>query len=111
MDFAKKGGVVFPICTICFPFHAIKNKIVWKRLFTRFGGGNTTISKEIDIQNEFGKTYCEQNGITFVNITGITRQALTNTNLVASDGLHPSALAYTKFVERILPLSVEKLKN
>jgi acyl-CoA thioesterase-1 len=28
---------------------------------------------------------------------------------VASDGLHPSELAYTKFVERILPLALAKV--
>jgi lysophospholipase L1-like esterase len=79
--------------------------------FTPFGGGRKTISEEIDRYNEFAKNYCNQNGITFVNITDITRQGLINPDLVASDNLHPSALAYTKFVKRILPLSIKKLKN
>jgi acyl-CoA thioesterase-1 len=35
---------------------------------------------------------------------------LINTALVASDNLHPSTLAYTKFVERILPLALEILE-
>ena len=52
-----------------------------------------------------------QNNITYVHITDITREGLTNTNLVASDNLHPSELAYTKFVERILPLAIEKIKD
>ncbi len=38
-----------------------------------------------------------------MNITDITRQGLLQPNLVASDGLHPSELAYSKFVELILP--------
>lgn len=79
--------------------------------FTPFGGGNKTISKEIDLYNEFAKNYCIQIGIPFVNITDITRNGLIDKDLVASDGLHPSALAYTKFVERLLPLAIEKLKN
>ncbi|WP_036841188.1 SGNH/GDSL hydrolase family protein [Polaribacter sp. Hel_I_88] len=79
--------------------------------FTPFGRGSASISTGIDKYNEFAKSYCDQNGITFVNITDITRQGLTNPNLVASDGLHPSELAYTKFVERILPLAIEKLKD
>jgi len=79
--------------------------------FTPFGRGSASISAGIDKYNTFAKNYCEQNGITFVNITDITRQGLTNTNLVASDGLHPSVLAYSKFVERILPISLEKLNN
>jgi acyl-CoA thioesterase-1 len=78
--------------------------------FTPFGGGNTNISEEIDLYNEFAKDYCNRNEITFLNITDITREGFINPNLVASDNLHPSALAYTKFVERLLPLSLEKLK-
>jgi lysophospholipase L1-like esterase len=79
--------------------------------FTPFGRGSASISSGIDKYNDFAKFYCEQNGITFINITDITREGLKNTNLVASDGLHPSELAYTKFVERILPLAIKKLKE
>lgn len=79
--------------------------------FTPFGRGNTTISKEIDTYNAFAKNYCTQNNISYVNITDITRKGLANRNLVASDGLHPSELAYTKFVERLLPLAIDKLKD
>lgn len=71
--------------------------------FTPFGNGNTTISTQIDAYNAFAENYCIQNNITFVNITDITRQGLAQPNLVAIDGLHPSELAYTKFVERIFP--------
>ena len=79
--------------------------------FTPFGRGNTTISADIDKYNNFAKNYCDTNGITFVNITDITREGLTNTALVASDNLHPSELAYTKFVGRILPFAIEKILN
>ena len=79
--------------------------------FTPFGNGNASISAGIDKYNDFAKSYCDQNGITFINITDITREGLSNTSLVASDGLHPSKLAYTKFVERILPLAMAKLKE
>jgi len=79
--------------------------------FTPFGRGSASISTGIDKYNDFAKNYCEQNGITFINITDITREGLSNTSLVASDGLHPSTLAYTKFVEKILPLAIDKLKE
>lgn len=92
-----------------------KNKLIVISIpdyaFTPFGNGNTSISEEIDQYNLFAKNYCMQNEITFVNITDITREGLTNPSLVATDGLHPSELAYTKFVERLLPLAIEKLKN
>jgi acyl-CoA thioesterase I len=79
--------------------------------FTPFGNGNTTISNQIDTYNAFAENYCYKNNITFVNITDITRLGLTQTNLVASDGLHPSKLAYSKFVERILPKALLKINN
>lgn len=77
--------------------------------FTPFGNGNTTISSQIDIYNAFAQNYCAANTITFINITDITRLGLLQTNLVANDGLHPSTIAYTRFVERILPQAKTKL--
>lgn len=61
------------------------------------------ISAEIDNYNAFAQQYCLANNIAFVFITDITRKGLQNPLLVASDGLHPSELAYSYFVERILP--------
>jgi acyl-CoA thioesterase I len=78
--------------------------------YTPFGNGNATISTQIDTYNTFAQNYCATNNITFVNITDITRLGLAQPNLVASDGLHPSELAYIKFVERILPKAKEKLE-
>ncbi len=78
--------------------------------YTPFGNGNTTISAEIDDYNTFAENYCAQNNISYVYITDITRQGLANPNLVASDNLHPSELAYSKFAERILPVALEKLQ-
>ncbi len=77
--------------------------------YTPFRNGNTTISTQIDTYNAFAENYCNTNNIIFVNITDITRLGLAQTNLVATDGLHPSKIAYTKFVERILPKAKIKL--
>lgn len=77
--------------------------------YTPFGNGNTTISTQIDTYNTFAQNYCTTNNITFINITDITRLGLAQPNLVATDGLHPSELAYSKFVERILPQAKNKL--
>lgn len=82
--------------------------------YTPFGqtsGNQTTISTEIDRYNAFAKKYCDDNMIVFINITDITRQGLTNKNLVAQDGLHPSEVAYSLFVERILPQAATALNN
>jgi len=81
--------------------------------YTPFGQNNgnpAETSEEIDMYNAFAENYCNQQDITFLNITDITRQGLENTNLVASDGLHPSELAYTKFIERLLPIALEKIE-
>ncbi|MBN8643053.1 MAG: SGNH/GDSL hydrolase family protein [Flavobacteriales bacterium] len=77
--------------------------------YTPFGNGNTSISTQIDNYNSFAQSYCATNNIAFINITDITRLGLAQPNLVASDGLHPSELAYSKFVQRILPEAIEKL--
>ncbi len=77
--------------------------------FTPFGNGNPNVTTQINNYNTFAQNYCNTNGITFINITDITRLGLQQTNLVASDGLHPSEIAYSKFVERMLPKAKEKL--
>lgn len=79
--------------------------------YTPFGNGNETISNDIDRYNNFAKNYCDSKNIDFIPITDITRMGLDNPDLVASDNLHPSELAYTKFVERLLPYAIQKLKN
>ena len=81
--------------------------------FTPYGqnhGNPETTSSEIDAYNTFAENYCTENDITFVYITDITRQGLIDTDLVASDNLHPSEYAYTRFVERLLPVALEKVE-
>lgn len=77
--------------------------------FTPFGNGRATISMEIEKYNSYIKNYCQNNAITFLNITDITQAGLTNPIYVANDGLHPSEDAYTEFVKRLLPIVLQKL--
>ncbi len=80
--------------------------------YTPYGvssGDQAKISTEIDAYNTFAEQYCKQNDIVFVPITDITRLGIANTGLVAFDGLHPSELVYSKFVERILPKALVAL--
>jgi lysophospholipase L1-like esterase len=78
--------------------------------FTPFGKQNQTISDGVKKYNDFARFYCNQKNITFLNITDITQLGLIQPNLVANDGLHPSKEAYAKFVERLLPFALKKLK-
>lgn len=82
--------------------------------YTPYGkqyGNQSKISTEIDSYNAYAQKYCIENNIEFINITDITQQGLQNPNLVATDGLHPSELAYTQFVERILPKAIIAVQN
>ena len=67
------------------------------------------ISEEIDIYNNYAQNYCYQNEISYVNITDISRLGLDNPELVSSDNLHLSEIAYRLFVERILPIVEQKI--
>ena len=79
--------------------------------FTPFGRGAENISLGVAKYNSFAKKYCDDNNILFINITDITQQGLIQPNLVCDDQLHPSRIAYAKFVERILPIAIEILRN
>ena len=73
--------------------------------FTPFGQTKENpdkISEEIDNYNAFAKKIANEKGVAFENITPITRNGLKDKSLVASDGLHPSKVAYKKFVNQLL---------
>lgn len=81
--------------------------------FTPYGqsNGSERISVELDRYNDFAKSTAQDKGVTFLNITDITRKGIDEPELVASDGLHPSGLAYEKFVKRLYPLVSTRLKD
>ncbi|MGB2174546.1 MAG: SGNH/GDSL hydrolase family protein [Flavobacteriaceae bacterium] len=80
--------------------------------YTPFGQASNAlnISTQLELYNTYAQTYCADNNLKYVYITDITQQGLDNPALVATDNLHPSTLAYTKFVERILPLALDILE-
>jgi lysophospholipase L1-like esterase len=81
--------------------------------YTPYGqsvSNSQNISTQINQYNAFAQNYCNQQNITFVYITDITRQGLINPSLIASDGLHPSQLAYSLFAQRLLPFAIEKIE-
>ncbi|MFK8007831.1 MAG: SGNH/GDSL hydrolase family protein [Saprospiraceae bacterium] len=67
--------------------------------YTPFGNGNTTISQEIDDFNLINKTITDSIGISYFDITPISREGLDKPELVASDNLHPSGDQYTRWVD------------
>ncbi|MFS4418704.1 SGNH/GDSL hydrolase family protein [Maribacter sp. 2307ULW6-5] len=75
------------------------------------GRDREAIATELDAYNAFAKKTTEALGMVFIDITDITRQGLEQPELVAQDGLHPSAVAYERFVARMLPIIKEQLKD
>ncbi len=78
--------------------------------YTPFGVNNQpVISAGINAFNSANKSVTERMGITYVEITDISRLGLEKPDLIASDGLHPSGKMYTQWVMRILnKLNVQK---
>ena len=59
----------------------------------------------------FTKEVAMNNGVTYLNITDITRKGISQPKLVAADGLHPSKEAYSLFVDRLFPLAIRILNK
>jgi len=59
------------------------------------------IAREIKSYNEQCKLMSNNYGIKYFYITDISKKASENLDLVATDGLHPSAEMYTQWVEKI----------
>lgn len=78
--------------------------------FTPFGKPKKEqITTALDQFNAANKKITEQVGVTYINITDISRQGLEDPELVANDGLHPSGKQYTLWVDRILKnLKIDK---
>lgn len=71
--------------------------------YTPFGkSGQGSISVEIDRFNEAAEQICASRGITFIDITAISRKGLSDPSLVAGDGLHPSGKMYASFAEKLI---------
>ena len=60
------------------------------------------ISDSIDIFNQRIKKVCFENSIKFFDITDMSREAKFNSDLIASDSLHPSGIMYKKWIDKIL---------
>ena len=81
--------------------------------FTPFGqksGKAETITKELERYNMYNEKIALEKGVYFENITPITQKGLENPALVASDGLHPSEVAYKMFVEKMFKKASEILR-
>ncbi len=78
---------------------------------TPFANGHeSSISPIIDRFNAINKKISNSLSVNYVDITDISRQAKTDVDLVAPDGLHPSGKMHLQWVRRLGPLIIEKIK-
>lgn len=79
---------------------------------TPFAAGRDTkkIADEIDAFNQVNLDESQKAGAHYVDVTPVSRQAVDNEALIASDGLHPSGSMYAQWAELALPIALEILK-
>jgi lysophospholipase L1-like esterase len=68
------------------------------------------IAAGIDAFNAVNRDEAVAAGTRYADVTGLSRLAANNRNLVAADGLHPSAAMYVEWAHAILPLAVDILR-
>jgi lysophospholipase L1-like esterase len=78
---------------------------------TPFGQRNNPeqTSRQIDAFNAINARITAEFGISYTNITTGSREALQNPALVAADGLHPSALEYKKWAEKLFEVVIKRI--
>jgi lysophospholipase L1-like esterase len=71
---------------------------------TPFSGGRDPdkIASEIDEFNNANRAIADNHNVYYIDITPFTREATHNSDLLASDGLHPSGTDYTRWADKII---------
>ncbi|MFT4256498.1 MAG: SGNH/GDSL hydrolase family protein [Pseudoxanthomonas sp.] len=62
------------------------------------------IAAEIDAFNAAANEICNANGVAFIDITAVSRQRGFDAEMLADDGLHPSAAMYARWATLALPV-------
>ncbi|GAA5082913.1 SGNH/GDSL hydrolase family protein [Lysobacter panacisoli] len=63
------------------------------------------IAVELDAYNAAAQVVCEARGVAFVDITPVSRERGGEVEMLADDGLHPSASMYTQWTALALPVA------
>ncbi len=78
---------------------------------TPFGSSSKErIGEEIDTFNKINKEVTVLSGISYIDITSITRQVATDPTLLADDGLHYSAKEHNLWASEVVPFITRNLK-
>ncbi|MDQ6761011.1 MAG: SGNH/GDSL hydrolase family protein [Bacteroidota bacterium] len=74
------------------------------------GADTAKIAREIDSFNEANKAITLNEGIAYVDVTPVSREAKNDPSLIAGDGLHPSGQQYEKWSELLAPVITKVIK-
>ena len=79
---------------------------------TPFAQGRDTgqVAEEINAFNAVNKQETKKAGAHYFDITPISRNAVNDPSLLASDGLHPSGKMYAQWAQLVLPVVAKNLK-
>lgn len=77
---------------------------------TPFGGNEKGVAAEIDAFNSVNKEESFRSGITYIDITPLSR-TYTGQQYVAEDGLHPSGKMYSLWVDKLAPEVLKAIKK
>jgi lysophospholipase L1-like esterase len=74
-----------------------------------FGEGfdRNEISNEINTFNNSLKSFANTNGLNYVDVTEISRRAINEPNLIATDNLHPSGIMYLEWAKKIFQVWID----
>jgi lysophospholipase L1-like esterase len=79
------------------------------------GRDTAQVARELDAFNAASHEIATRQHVAFVDIADLSRphgdQDAFDRSLIAGDGLHPSAVMYTRWVERILPVAEARLRK
>ena len=74
------------------------------------GRDREQIAKDINAFNLVNREESEKAGVHFVDVTPISREAINDLSLIASDGLHPSGKMYFEWAKLALPEALKALE-
>ncbi len=74
------------------------------------GRDRERIAKDIDAFNLVNREESEKAGVHFIDVTPISREAINDLALIASDGLHPSGKMYSEWAKLALPEALKALE-
>jgi lysophospholipase L1-like esterase len=76
---------------------------------TPFAAGRDAakIAQEIDAFNAVNREESQKLGVAYVDVTPVSREAVNDPSLIASDGLHPSGKMYAEWAKLALPTALQ----